>query len=443
MARLPIPGGDAGNWGQILNDYLAQSLNTDGSLKDGAITESKLETSVQAKINAVAGPQGATGATGAAGSQGIAGAMGAQGATGPSGLQGSPGPQGALGATGATGPAGQIGATGVAGAIGATGPQGPQGNQGAAGQAGPQGATGPIGSTGIAGNHGATGATGVTGAIGGTGATGPAGVDGTSVTIAGSVATASALPTGLSAGNTGEGYITQDDGHLHVWGGSSFTDVGTVRGPMGPTGPAGTAGAQGATGAQGLAGATGPQGATGQIGATGAQGVNGASGATGPAGSTTISGISGLQTALDGKVNTVSDYSATGSSEGYWIRGNLNYFDSGSGYEPLMFYGYRSGAKRAFWLNENGSPRAASINSEPALKVFGPAADPAYTGQVLQVLSRWNGTNSQQHLFGVNAAGQPVVGTGQTLGAFSIVLGASDPVPAGLPAGTIIVRKPS
>lgn len=33
MARLPEPGGDAGNWGEILNDFLRQEHNDDGSLK--------------------------------------------------------------------------------------------------------------------------------------------------------------------------------------------------------------------------------------------------------------------------------------------------------------------------------------------------------------------------------------------------------------------------
>jgi hypothetical protein len=33
MARLPQPGGDDGNWGNILNDFLAQAHNADGSLK--------------------------------------------------------------------------------------------------------------------------------------------------------------------------------------------------------------------------------------------------------------------------------------------------------------------------------------------------------------------------------------------------------------------------
>lgn len=75
MARLPQPGGDDGNWGQILNDFLAQVHNNDGSIKDGAVgaaaltansvttariadgsvTEVKLSPAVQVKLNTVAG----------------------------------------------------------------------------------------------------------------------------------------------------------------------------------------------------------------------------------------------------------------------------------------------------------------------------------------------------------------------------------------------------
>lgn len=71
MARLPQVGGDAGNWGDVLNDYLSQSHNTDGTLKtdtvgaaqlkpgavtstaigDGAVQESKLSSAVQTKLN--------------------------------------------------------------------------------------------------------------------------------------------------------------------------------------------------------------------------------------------------------------------------------------------------------------------------------------------------------------------------------------------------------
>ena len=38
MSRLPTPGQDSGTWGGILNDYLAQAHNTDGTLKAAAVT---------------------------------------------------------------------------------------------------------------------------------------------------------------------------------------------------------------------------------------------------------------------------------------------------------------------------------------------------------------------------------------------------------------------
>ncbi|MDB5164791.1 MAG: hypothetical protein JWL89_417 [Candidatus Saccharibacteria bacterium] len=38
MVRLPKPGGDDGQWGDLLNDFLGQSLATDGSIKPAAVT---------------------------------------------------------------------------------------------------------------------------------------------------------------------------------------------------------------------------------------------------------------------------------------------------------------------------------------------------------------------------------------------------------------------
>lgn len=162
----------------------------------------------------------------------------------------------------------------------------------------------------------------------------------------------------------------------------------------------------------------------------------------------TKGGLSALVTAIATKVVGLLakvTTAATNTTEGWWLKLTLtNYANTATDNEPLMVYGYRGASNyRAFWLNENGSPRCASINDEPAFKFFGPAYNAAYAGQVLQVLSRWNGTDSQRHLFGVNMAGNPVVGSGQTVGSFAIVLEAAASVPAGLPAGTIIVRKPA
>src|ERR1035437_473249 len=47
MARLPTPGGDRGKWGDILNDFLNQEHNPDGTLKsvirptDSRLTDSR------------------------------------------------------------------------------------------------------------------------------------------------------------------------------------------------------------------------------------------------------------------------------------------------------------------------------------------------------------------------------------------------------------------
>jgi len=74
MPRLPQVGGDKGNWGDVLNEYLSQSLAADGTLKTdtvgaaqlkpnavtnaalstGTIAEDKLASAVQAKLNAPA-----------------------------------------------------------------------------------------------------------------------------------------------------------------------------------------------------------------------------------------------------------------------------------------------------------------------------------------------------------------------------------------------------
>ena len=112
MTRLPIPGSDSGNWGQILNDYLSQAHKSDGSLKDNVITTNNLSQAIKDKIDIIAGQQGPTGPTGATGPQGPQGTPGATGATGP---------QGSTGATGPSGPASTI--PGPTGATGSTGPK--------------------------------------------------------------------------------------------------------------------------------------------------------------------------------------------------------------------------------------------------------------------------------------------------------------------------------
>ncbi|MGB4762109.1 MAG: glycosyl hydrolase family 28-related protein [Candidatus Saccharimonas sp.] len=53
MARLPQPGGDSGSWGAILNDFLAEAHNSDGTIKDGSVSEASLASAVQVKLNTI------------------------------------------------------------------------------------------------------------------------------------------------------------------------------------------------------------------------------------------------------------------------------------------------------------------------------------------------------------------------------------------------------
>lgn len=53
MSRLPVPGQDAGTWGNILNDFLSAAHNTNGTLKDGVVSTAKLDGTVQAKLTSI------------------------------------------------------------------------------------------------------------------------------------------------------------------------------------------------------------------------------------------------------------------------------------------------------------------------------------------------------------------------------------------------------
>ena len=110
MPRLPIPGQDHNQWGDILNEFLGVSHNADGTLK--------------ADPSGIPGPQGPTGPAGPQGAQGPAGPQG------PAGTDGTNGQDGADGQDGAAGPQGPQGPIGPAGPEGPEGPQGPQGPAG-------------------------------------------------------------------------------------------------------------------------------------------------------------------------------------------------------------------------------------------------------------------------------------------------------------------------
>ena len=182
-----------------------------------------------------------------------------------------------------------VGIQGLSGTGGGTG-------DGATGATGPAGATGAHGASGISGASGYVGSDGATGPQGPQGATGVAGASGASITIIGSVVDPSYLDPSYS-GSIGDGFITEDSGHLWVWNGTDWTDVGAITGPTGATGKAGATGFRGASGATGTQGASGISGASGYVGsdgATGVQGVDGSTGPQGPTGATGVHGASGI-----------------------------------------------------------------------------------------------------------------------------------------------------
>ena len=126
---------------------------------------------------------------------------------------------------------------------------------------------------------------------------GDKGADGKSINVKGSVTTSSELNR-LTNVEEGAGYITQDDGHLHIFSQNNWIDVGGVKGPKGDKGDPGPQGERGADGASGRDGAQGPQGLQGErgpAGLPGIQGPQGIQGERGPAGPQGPQGDRGIQ----------------------------------------------------------------------------------------------------------------------------------------------------
>lgn len=76
-------------------------------------------------------------------------------------------------------------------------------------------------------------------------------------------------------------YVIDSAGNGWMWNGTTWVNIGSIKGPPGATGPPGPQGIKGDTGAQGV---QGPQGVKGDTGAQGPQGVKGDTGAQGPQG---------------------------------------------------------------------------------------------------------------------------------------------------------------
>jgi hypothetical protein len=54
MTRLPSPGGDSGQWGNILNDFLSQEHNADGTFKKSSLITGAQQTSEKGQADGYA-----------------------------------------------------------------------------------------------------------------------------------------------------------------------------------------------------------------------------------------------------------------------------------------------------------------------------------------------------------------------------------------------------
>jgi|GEM_PF-6834126 len=66
MSRLPVPGSDEGNWGEILNDYLSVSLDTVGQLKPNTVSAAQIQNTTVTKVKLSADVQTSLGKADAA-----------------------------------------------------------------------------------------------------------------------------------------------------------------------------------------------------------------------------------------------------------------------------------------------------------------------------------------------------------------------------------------
>ena len=133
--------------------------------------------------------------------------------------------------------------------------KGDKGDKGDTGQTGSKGDKGETGETGQKGEQGPKGDTGDTGATGDTGPTGPTGdtgATGAGVTIKGSYNTYEELINEHPTGNEGDSYLV--NGSLYVWNGTTWENVGNIKGEKGDKGETGQQGVKGDTGDTGSSG---------------------------------------------------------------------------------------------------------------------------------------------------------------------------------------------
>ena len=285
VINFTIPKGDAGPAGPAGADGVVPtiSIGTTSVLPSGSsatVTKTGTASNVVLSFGIPTGPAGSAGATGLKGDPGVAGPAGS---VGPAGAAGAAGKDGAAGAAGKDGAAASL-AIGTVSTLDAGKPATvsnsgtssaavinfglPQGTQGLQGPTGADGAAATIaigtvtsGTKAAVTNSGTASAAIINFTVpkGDTGAAGADGKDGAGVTIKGTLTgAATALPTAVA----GDMYLLGDPvptaapspavgakvaGDGIVYNGTTWSNVGPIRGPAGPAGVAGAKGADGPT----------------------------------------------------------------------------------------------------------------------------------------------------------------------------------------------------
>lgn len=149
-----------------------------------------------------------------------------------------------------------------------------------------------------------------------------------------------------------------------------------------------------------------------------------------------------IDAALANTVPLSRTVSAAPASSGYLGEYHITYATTGT--SPTAFEVWYDGGGTAnlasFWLNENGSARmAAPKASDSAVKIAGYGPSQSVPTLLVQQRSTDGGT-SRVDQWGINKDGQPIIGANDVVGCHVIKLAAADPIPAGIPAGTLIVR---
>ena len=228
--RLPHPGSDHNQWGDILNAFLRVAHNENGTLKLGSVSQGaladntvsltkldpSLQTTITTLINTANTGQGQKGDNGDKGDKGDPGDPGQNGTNGTDGRPvelalNNGNLQWRYAQQGATPPTTWQTLIATADLKGDKGDKGDPGQDGAPGQQGIQGPQGPQG---------------------------PRGADGTGVALKGSLPDAQSLPT---TGNTiSDAYLIA--GSMHVWNGTTWDNAGNIQGPKGDKGDKGDPG---------------------------------------------------------------------------------------------------------------------------------------------------------------------------------------------------------